>query len=308
MNQRMVSNRRSGGIAFWAWATSIAVHIAVLAVCGFVKFSQNKCQAKQRPVPTAKVNRIKKFIHSAPVIPKPKVKKSVNAQLTERTKRLPLANQIFDSSKPILHGLESFAKPPAAQDVLLPDKRIFQNRTEFFGSFTDQRKICYLVDCSGSMQGIFGRVRTKLKESIQSLQPDQYFSVVFFGNDRLFEFSDGRLLRAAEQTKQSAYDFIDLIRPAGQTNALAAIESVVQIRNDGGACPSVIYFLTDGFELTDENEWKFSQKVANLLNCFAPAVKINTIGFWPKSDDREMLKTIARQSGGEYVFITGDNN
>jgi Mg-chelatase subunit ChlD len=153
------------------------------------------------------------------------------------------------------------------------------------------------------MRGILGGVRKKLAESIKSLQPDQYFYIIFFGGDRLLEFGDGRPVRATERAKSTAYDFIDSVRPAGQTNAMAALERAVQIRDDSGFSPSVIYFLTDGFELTTEDAQEFSQKVASLLKRFAPATRINTIGFWPQSDDRRMLETIARQSGGEFVFV-----
>jgi len=179
---------------------------------------------------------------------------------------------------------------------------------EFFGSWTDQRKVCYLVDCSGSMQGMFGRVQRKLKDSIKGLQPDQYFYIIFFGGDRLFEFGDGELLRARRQAKSAAYDFIDSVRPAGQTNAIAALERAVQIRDSRGAGPSVVYFLTDGFELTTEDEQRFSQKISNLLKRFAPRPRINTIGFWSAGSDRKMLETMAKQSGGEFVFVEDSVN
>ncbi len=154
---------------------------------------------------------------------------------------------------------------------------------------------------------MFGQVRKRLKKSIASLQSDQYFCIIFFGNNRLFEFSNGRLLRATQKAKTSAYDFINSVQAAGQTNALAALEKAVQIRDGSGVSPPVIYFLTDGFELTTEDSYQFSRKIANLLRQSAPTTKINTIGFWPQNNDREMLETIARQTGGEAVFIT-DNN
>ncbi len=155
------------------------------------------------------------------------------------------------------------------------------------------------------MRGTFVQVQKKLKESIGNLQPDQYFYIIFFGGDSLFEFGNNSLLRATQKAKSSAYDFIDSIRPAGQTNALAALERAVQIRDGSGVGPSLVYFLTDGFELTTEDTQRFSQKIANLLARFAPRTRINTIGFWPQGDDRKMLEAIAKQSGGESVFITG---
>jgi len=206
--------------------------------------------------------------------------------------------------KPGLLNLGDLSKLSGSQSSFSADSVILPERIEFFGSWTNQRKVCYLVDCSGSMQGIFGRVRKKLAESIKNLQPDQYFYIIFFSGDKLLEFGDGRLLRATQKSKSAAYDFIESVRPAGRTNALAAMEKAVQIRDSSGGGPSIIYFLTDGFELTSEDTRRFSGEIADLLRRFAPTTKINTIGFWPASDDQKMLETIARQSGGEFVLIT----
>jgi hypothetical protein len=152
------------------------------------------------------------------------------------------------------------------------------------------------------MRGIFREVQKKLKESVENLLPDQYFCIIFFGGDKLFEFGDGRLLRATQKTKSAAYAFIDFIQPKGQTNALGALERSVRIRDGQGGSPSIIYFLTDGFELAAEDAYRFSQKIVNLQELLA---RINTIGFWTQGYDREMLQAIARQSGGEFVFVDG---
>ena len=308
MNQRIVWASRSGSVTLWAWMLSIAVHLVILTAFGVIKFSQFKAQAKQRPIPMANVSQIKKLIEATPIIPKPKIKKPLPAismgSFARRTDTKLTTNRNFDTAKPALQDLGDLAESvPSQGTISLLSSGILPHRIEFFGSWTDQRKICYLVDCSGSMQGILGRVRKKLKESIKSLQPDQYFYIIFFGGDRLLEFGNGQPVRAAERAKSAAYDFIDSARPAGQTNAMAALERAVRIRDNSGFSPSVIYFLTDGFELTTEDAQKFSQKIANLLKRFAPATRINTIGFWPQSDDRRMLEAIARQSGGEFVFV-----
>jgi hypothetical protein len=302
----MVSGRRCGSVTFWAWTTSVAVHLIALTVFGVVKFSQSKVQGEQRAIPTAKVSRIKKLMQATPIIPKPKVKKPVNGRFAGRTNRLFSANQIFASAKPCLQNPGNFVKLASSTGRFSASSANLPHRIEFFGSFTDERKVCYLVDCSGSMQGIFGRVRRELAESIRGLQPDQYFSIIFFGDGKLFEFGDGRAVRATKDAKSAAYDFIDLVQPAGQTNAMAALKRAVQISDSRAESPSIVYFLTDGFELTTEDTRWFSQEVAEMLMRFAPATKINTIGFWPQSDDREMLKIIAGQSGGEFVFITDD--
>lgn len=291
-------------MSFWAWMVSIAVHLIVLTAFGVVKFSQSQTGGKQRPTPMAKVHQIRKLTEANPIIPKPKIKKFAKGQFARKTSGLLLASQIFDTAKPNLQNWVDLAKPSASQRASsLVSSRILPHKIEFFGSFAEQRKVCYLVDCSGSMQGVFGRVRKKLKESIASLQPDQYFYIIFFGSDKLFEFGNGRLLRATPKIKSAAYDFIDLVQPAGQTNALAALERAVQIRDRRGVSPSIVYFLTDGFELTTEDAQRFPQKIANLQKRFAPMTRINTIGFWPQGNDRKMLEAIAKQSGGEFVFV-----
>jgi len=294
-------------VSFWAWVASISVHLIVLTAFGLVKFSESKIQAKHSPIPTAKISRIKRLTQAAPIIPKPKIRKPAREQFAKGMNPaahvLPGA-RVFDSMNP---GSQDLERPILSQSAYVSlNTGTLSHKIEFFGSYTEKRKVCYLVDCSGSMQGLFGRVRRKLKESIASLQPDQYFYVIFFGGGKLFESGNGRLLRATQEAKSAAYDFIDWVQPAGQTNALAAFERAVQIRDGGGDSPSVIYFLTDGFELINDDPpeaERFPQKVANLQARFAPTTKINTIGFWPQNSDREILKIIARQSGGEFVLV-----
>ena len=300
-----VKVRWSGSVTFWAWAVSIAVHLIVLTTFGIVKFSQSNApnQDKQQPIPMAKVSQIKKLMQTAPVIPKPKIARPARDQMAGSTSGLLPANQVFSTAKPYSQNPVNLAKASVSQVVSPSGIANLSPKVEFFGSWTEERKICYLVDCSGSMQGTFGRVCKKLVESVKSLQPDQYFYIIFFGGDKLFELGSGRLLRATEENKSAACNFIESVQPAGQTNAIAAMERVVQIRDGRGAGPSIVYFLTDGFELTTEDSQKFAQKVTLLLKQCAPRTRINTIGFWPQDNDRKMLETIAQQTGGEFVVV-----
>ena len=347
VNQRMVSNGRDGRVVFWAWTVSIVVHLAVLTVLGLVKLPQSKTQAGQGPITAARLSRISKLAQAAPIIRKPKVKDHLTAagasELTEKADRLlgshfaarrrasraklrssvgrksvslP-ANQVFANAKSGSQKLADFASTGPTENLFSPaGTGILPAKIEFFGICTDQRKICYLVDCSGSMRGTFGRVRKQLAESIQSLRPDQYFYIIFFGGGRLLELGNGKLIRATKQAKSAACDFIESVQPAGQTNALAGFKRAMQINDGRGISPSIIYLLTDGFELTSkvgakrdagrlnrrDSQW-FGRQVADLRRRFAPAVIINTIGFWPAGEDRKMLELIAKQSGGEFVIV-----
>jgi len=300
---------RRGGVTLWAWMASIAVHIIILAIFGVSKFSQSAHRSSHRPVPTADITQVKRLIEKAPVTVKPKVKKTFDHSDKKTAGKIFSESQIFNTAKSAAQspsdkwdGLTGFL---ASQDSFsLANDTDLSYRIKFFGSWTDRRKICYLVDCSGSMRGIFSRVKKELKDSISSLQPDQYFNIIFFGDNRLFEFEKGRLVRATGKAKSAAHLFIDAARPIGQTNAWAAMERAVRIRDDFGKSPSVVYFLTDGFELTFEDTQSFAKKITKLLRRSAPSTVINTIGFWPQNDDRKMLQLIAEQSKGEFVYIT----
>lgn len=305
--QRMVSSRRNGSVMFWAWMVSIGVHLIVLGAFGIVRFSQSKVQSKRWSAP---VSEVKKFMQAAPVVPKPKVKSPVESRRVSGAKRIVggIRNRRYEmdirQSRTSNTSVGTVRIQKWVGNAMLPGGVDLPKGIEFFGSWTEQRKVCYLVDCSGSMRGTFGRVQKELKESISGLQPDQYFYIIFFGGNKLFEFGDGRLLRATQEAKLAACDFIDLVKPVGRTNAFAAMEKAVQIGDSGAQVGLIIYLLTDGFELTAGDEQKFPQRVEDLLRRFAPETKINTIGFWPQSDDRRMLEAIAAQSSGEFVFVT----
>ena len=278
------------------------MHLVLLTAFFFVKFSQSKALAGPNAVPIASLSRVRKLTRTPPVMPKPKVKKPDRDGPGKTVAKVTPASQIFASPKPPSNQRPDLTNSAASA---LPDNQpaALPQGTELFGCYTEKRNVCYLVDCSGSMRPIFTKVKEKLTESVKNLEADNYFSIIFFGNDRVLEFKRGELVRATDGAKKDACEFIERGRSAGQTNATAAFERAVKIRSQGGTAPDVIYFLTDGFELTDENQQRFTYTIANLIKTFAPAAKINTIGFWPQGHDRIVLKSIARQSSGECVFI-----
>jgi Mg-chelatase subunit ChlD len=153
------------------------------------------------------------------------------------------------------------------------------------------------------MQGLWGRVKAELVESIGQLQQDQYFCVIVYGAGSVLESGGGKMVRASTQAKKEASGFINSLNPAGATNAMAAIQQAVKIRDQRGDPPSVIYFLTDGFELSEQDGSRFANQVATMLRSFSPKTQINTIGLWPDETDKRTLETIARESGGQFTLI-----
>jgi hypothetical protein len=285
---------------------SVLFHLTVLILLAFVQASPARLQENKNQQLTARVAAIKRIVQASPTAPKPKIQKIAGSRPQT------ILGQTFTAGSAFF--------PRKAGSVDINDKQILkpaqtvlpalsgsglQQQAVFFGSRTDRRWICYLVDCSGSMSGMFGWVRQQLKDSIARLQQDHYFRIIFFGNDKIFEFGEGSFLRASVKNKSAAYDYIDSVRTAGGADALAALTKAIQ-SPDSLAAGQVIYFLTDGFELVGENS-SFEEQITDLLKSDASAVQINTIGFWPGEQDRVMLEKIALNSGGEFTLITDDD-
>lgn len=295
--------RRNSGVALLALSVSIAVHVLILAVFCIVRFSGSAPQTILQAKPTGQIIQSHEQIHIPVVIGKPKV---IRARTREARIRRPLIER-----KAALFGTGTdapkwdFSSTASAFSALefQSESVAFMAETEFFGVVTTGRKVCYVVDCSGSMKGVFGRVRRELVESIRRLGQDQYFGIIFFGGDRLREFSGGRLVRASSKSKSLACAFIDLVRPAGQTNAFAALKRAMELRDVGGQGASVVYFLSDGFDLSDDLGGSFAYRARDMMSRLSGDVRIYTIGFWCRKDDRRMLEEIAKQSGGAFVSV-----
>jgi Mg-chelatase subunit ChlD len=111
------------------------------------------------------------------------------------------------------------------------------------------------------------------------------------------------MVRATEQAKKEAYEFIAAVGPRGGTNAADALERAIMIKDRTGVGASAIYFLTDGFELSEQDGSRFAHKIATIHRSFAPKTQINTIGFWCTEQDGSVLETIAKESGGKFVMV-----
>ena len=289
-----------GSSRFGAFVLSLLFHFTVIMILIFFRFSDSSAAEQTNQ---ASVMAVHEFLRHDHIIAKP-----VFEQISSEGSRDFAANgeikNIFQANErqveqEVFTSSESQALDISAQESIA-------ETVEFFGSRVQDRKICYVVDRSGSMQGLFGRVKEELKQSIRSLRADQYFYIIFFGGSQLSEFGDGKLLRASAEIKSSACDYIDLVEPIGITNATEALERASKIRDNQGNSASVIYFLTDGFDLSGEQIDEASGQLKSIGNSFSSGTRINTIGFWPSEDDKKLLEAIASQSGGEFVLVESE--
>ena len=296
----MVWKTYLNNVKFCALAVSILVHVLIFLLFTLVQSNSPDAKASLDSIGKQPVEQVRKALDTAYVISKPKFRKVSNSQAAAVESAPLVVGKVFDFDSDF-SGDYDLLMPEQNQVYSLPENQLLPSEVEMFSSNTQARKVCYVVDCSGSMQGVFERVREELRDSISSLQPDQYFYVIFFGNDKLYEFGGGFLVRASSVTKNKALRFVDRVKPAGCTNALEALCRALEITDKKHTPPQVIYLLTDGFELDSQNNGQLDRRIESLLRDVS--IRINTIAFWPREANQKMLERIARATGGEFVSV-----
>jgi hypothetical protein len=295
-----------GRYKLWAAVASVLFHVVVLSVLAAAKLCPEPIQSASSWSDRARLAKVKSIAQSCPVVPKPNIKHAVGVHFIPRRPDLPVEGEILASKLQAADSESVFPASSSYTDLAWSQQGPAAQEVTFFSSGTFCRHLCYLVDCSGSMKGLFGQVKDELSRSISALQPDQYFGVVFFGDDRVMRFEAGKLVRASQENKTRALAFIGSVSTAGRTNALAGFASAVKMRDDDGTGPEVIMFLTDGFELSEGDANQFRQDVIELRSRCLSGCRINTIGFWPSRSDRRLLESIAAFSSGRFVCISGE--
>jgi len=151
-------------------------------------------------------------------------------------------------------------------------------------------KIVYVVDRSGSMTDSIDFVKAELRRSITELGDDVEFHVIFYSSRPPVEMPTRRLVPATDRNKQLAFEFVDGIIARGETDPSKALERAFAVR------PEQIYLLTDG---------EFDRAVVGLVKRLNAGrrVRVLTIGFL-YDGGTDVLKEIARDSGGEYKFVS----
>jgi len=294
--QRIAGFRVYGGICLWPLFIAVSVHLALLSVLFFVRFSRATTAEQNRTVAAARLNRPNESDRDLVLLPKPKTKRT----FFQKDKRA-----VVSAKKPteIIRAAAGGSRSQSSQQRKQKDFIYFpldfhpRRQAERF------RRICFVVDCSGSMKGMFGRVREELTGLVESLEQDQFFYIIFFGADKLTEFGQGGFVRASKKTRNEAVLFIESIVPSGSTNTLTAFERALQITDGSGTQSDVIYFLTDGFELAGVEKQDIVESISELLIKKGSRCGVNTIGFWPSDDDRKILQMIAQSGGGDAFFI-----
>jgi hypothetical protein len=166
--------------------------------------------------------------------------------------------------------------------------------TSFFGVSSKGRRFAYIVDVSASM-GEGGKMATSMRElarSLESLPDYAEFYIVLFSTNFVEPPMQKGWTRAKKSALRQIIRWLGQVGPNGGTQPRPAFLQIFSLT----VRPDVVFFLTDG-QVQD-----FTAEECAALNDQGKKVVINTIAFGDPSS-QDLLKEIARQSGGLYRFV-----
>lgn len=193
---------------------------------------------------------------------------------------------------------EPDAKPPARPPIVVSPGEKAQ--TSMFGIQAEGSKFVYVLDRSGSMGGGSGKAlaaaKGQLLASLDKLDTVHQFQIVFY-NERPRVFNPtgqpGRLAFGTDQNRAEVRRFIDTIAPDGGTAHEDALVLAIRLH------PDIIFLLTDA-----DDPQLTSRQLARIER-LSPGIIIHTVEFGtgPQRDANNFLVKLARQSGGEHVYV-----
>ncbi|MEM1185571.1 MAG: vWA domain-containing protein [Planctomycetota bacterium] len=175
----------------------------------------------------------------------------------------------------------------------------------FFGLAASGTRFAYIVDVSSSMRddNKMEITRAELVRSIDALAENSEYLIVLYSNEAAPLGGRRAYKDATTAGKRRTREQIAEIYPSGGTHPLPAFELLYAMRSK----PDAIYFMTDGrFDAVVPGE------VASLNR--RHRIPVHTILFGEPSTStvireqvRDLMKQIARQSGGNFVHhgVTG---
>lgn len=158
----------------------------------------------------------------------------------------------------------------------------------FFGAEAYGEKVVFVLDRSGSMEGIkLALLKSEFFNSLERLNEKVLFNVIFFGY-RVYERDAEGLRPATSANKEEMLQWVRAVRANESTVVAPAIERAL------AAEPDVIFFLTDG---------EFSPYVVgNITRRNEKQIPIHTIGLKNRNGTR-VLSELAAQNYGRFTFV-----
>lgn len=153
----------------------------------------------------------------------------------------------------------------------------------------EPRRICFVVDRSGSMKGAtMDRAKLACRACLSAIQPKDSFGLVVF-DDHIDKF-DENMGRATDVNRKRADKWISRIGARGMTELSAALGAAIDVLGGPGGD---IFLITDGQVF---NTGPIIEQVG------AAGTRIHILGIGEASQDR-FLEALSRRSGGVSKMI-----
>jgi Ca-activated chloride channel family protein len=143
------------------------------------------------------------------------------------------------------------------------------------------KDVAFVLDTSGSMAGNkLAQAKKAIQFCVENLNDSDRFEIIRFSTEAepLFD----KLVKATEENRQRAADFIKGLKPIGGTAIEEALRKALELRPDRSDRPYVVIFLTDGqptVGVTDEKQILSSVKRVGgntRVFCFGIGTDVNT--------------------------------
>jgi hypothetical protein len=172
-------------------------------------------------------------------------------------------------------------------------------KTSVFGVEGAGYKFVYVFDRSDSMSEPQGRpmaaAKAELIASLRNLDRTHQFQIIFFNHAEPVVFNptgqSGRLVFGDEANRRLAERFVNSISPSGGTQPEDALVIAVNMR------PDVIFFLTDGQDLT-------LSTIDRVTRLNRGTAYINAIEFGAgQGRPNQMMLNLARRNNGKAAYV-----
>ncbi len=290
------------------WGVSFLLHAGLVLLALFVVWSTVVLTSEERVIiPTARLSATPGAplqIKKTPRLTTQRMARRTVSPIRERQPVPSLNQPVNDASLVGVLGASGEANPFEA--ALAGGSEL---RAQFLGSGGNARRIAFVIDASGTLIDTFPFVLRELRKSISELSGRQYFTVIFFQQDKVIEVPPPGIdaKRATADIKQRvnawlADDQYNVV-PQYKGNPVKALRRAFSYR------PDLIFLLSD--EITGQGQYEIEQRalLEEIDRANRHGTKINTIQFIHedpliKAGLRGTMELIAERSGGVYTFVS----
>ena len=290
-----------------AWAISMLVHLVLLLVLGLITLAAPSVAdyaiivaSEEGEEPLEQMAEIdlsedlENMENLSPSFESPSVSESEMSELT-------LATNVADVSdigpqaveQDSVSQINAIFSDSGTAMTSLSDK-VGKMTASFFGSKAKGRRFVFVVDNSNSMQrGRFHTAVNELVKTVEQMEADQYFYVLFFSDTAypLFWPSPGsQLVPATRKNKERLQQWLYTVELCLHTRGSDAMRLALSLR------PDAIYVLGDG-AFTDDT----TNQLTAVHNRRTP---IFTLGMQVPDKGKSQLTRIAKANNGTYRLVT----